>query len=124
MVSEARQKFNESWVTQIVRLYAGSPFLEFESTVGPIPIADGLGKEVITRFTTNLDTKNIIYTDSEGQEFLQRKLDARPYWDYNVTETVASNYYPMNTGAYIKDSSNQFTYVLFSIKKFEKFQSL
>jgi lysosomal alpha-mannosidase len=51
LYSEVRQTFN-SWAKQIVRLYADQPFLEFEYTIGPIDIADGLGKEVITRYAT------------------------------------------------------------------------
>jgi lysosomal alpha-mannosidase len=34
--------------------------------VGPIPIEDNLGKEVIARFTTDMNTQNMLWTDSEG----------------------------------------------------------
>jgi hypothetical protein len=39
--------------------------------VGPIPIDDSLGKEVVTRLITNL-TSNEFYTDSNGCDFLKQ----------------------------------------------------
>jgi lysosomal alpha-mannosidase len=87
-----------SWVKQVIRLYAGENHLEVEATVGPIDISDNFGKEVISRFSTNLNNKGIFYTDSEGMEFEKRTRNYRP-WPYNITEPVASNYYPMNQAA-------------------------
>lgn len=40
--------------------------------VGPIPIDDGVGKEVITELTTNMSTDGVFYTDSNGRDFLKR----------------------------------------------------
>jgi len=40
--------------------------------VGPIPIDDDLGKEVVTKLTTNLTSNNEFYTDSNGRDFLKR----------------------------------------------------
>ncbi len=40
--------------------------------VGPIPIDDGLGKEVVTKLMTNLTSNNEFYTDSNGRDFLKR----------------------------------------------------
>lgn len=45
VVNEARQTFAD-WVATTVRLWAGSYHVDFEWTVGPIPIADRTGKEV------------------------------------------------------------------------------
>jgi len=108
-----RQTFN-SWAKQIVRLYADQPFLEFEYTIGPIDIADGLGKEVITRYATRgFPTDKTWYTDSQGLEMQQRRYNFRPTWSLNVTEPVAGNYYPMNSAAFLRsDTQNmQITYV-------------
>ena len=60
--TEVRQIFS-SYITQIVRLNKGAKHLEFEYTVGPIPIDDNYGKEIITRFTTGIKSKGTIYTD-------------------------------------------------------------
>jgi len=53
-----------------------------------------------------LDTDQLWYTDSEGEEFQQRRLNWRP-WKENLTEPVAGNYYPMNAAAYISDLTQQ-----------------
>lgn len=39
--------------------------------IGPIP-NDGIGKEVITRMTTDMATNKEFYTDSNGRDFLKR----------------------------------------------------
>lgn len=105
-VTEIRQTWS-NWVFQVSRVYADSNFLETEGTFGPIPISDGLGKELITRFDTNLNTGNYYYTDANGLEYQERKTNYRPSWNLVVNEPVSGNYYPMNVGAYIKDDSTQ-----------------
>lgn len=40
--------------------------------IGPIPDDDRVGKEVITRMTTNMATNKEFYTDSNGRDFLKR----------------------------------------------------
>lgn len=40
--------------------------------VGPIPVDDGLGKEVVTHITTTLETNKTFYTDSNGRDFIKR----------------------------------------------------
>lgn len=109
-IIEIQQKFS-SWVTQIIRLRDEAIVLEFENTVGPIPDTLRIGKEVITRFDTNLHTgghgQNVFYTDSNGREFMERKYNYRPTWDLQVFEPVAGNYYPMSTAMYIKDEKAQ-----------------
>jgi hypothetical protein len=43
------------WAAQTVRLYPGARAVEVEWTVGPVPVeADGVGKEVLTRYTTGV----------------------------------------------------------------------
>ena len=62
IVSEAWQQITP-WLTQIVRLRAGARGVEFEWTVGPIPVSDGQGKEIIIRFNTSLASKGTFHTD-------------------------------------------------------------
>eukprot|EP01116_Phalansterium_solitarium_P019911 TRINITY_DN5728_c0_g2_i1.p1 TRINITY_DN5728_c0_g2~~TRINITY_DN5728_c0_g2_i1.p1 ORF type:complete len:1012 (-),score=366.51 TRINITY_DN5728_c0_g2_i1:80-3115(-) len=102
IVQEIQQTF-APWLTQVIRLYNNSEFLHLETTVGPVPIDDGLGKEVISRYATGLNTGDYFYTDTNGLEMLQRKINYRPTWPLNVTEPISGNYYPLNTAAYIKD---------------------
>ena len=40
--------------------------------VGPIPIDDSNGKEIVTKITTPLKTQKTFYTDSNGRDFLKR----------------------------------------------------
>ncbi|OIW09637.1 hypothetical protein TanjilG_28236 [Lupinus angustifolius] len=56
----------------VVRLYKDKDHAEIEFTIGPIPIDYGVGKEVITRLTTNMVTNKEFYTDSNGRDFLKR----------------------------------------------------
>ncbi|KAF4094455.1 hypothetical protein AMELA_G00015200 [Ameiurus melas] len=110
VVQEVRQQFSP-WVSQVIRLYTESKHLELEWTVGPIPVNDGFGKEVITRLDSSIETEGYFYTDSNGREILQRRKDYRPTWDLKQTEPIAGNYYPINTRAFIKDEQNQMTVV-------------
>uniref|UniRef100_A0A672MJA8 Alpha-mannosidase n=1 Tax=Sinocyclocheilus grahami TaxID=75366 RepID=A0A672MJA8_SINGR len=107
---EVTQRFSP-WVSQVVRLYEGHRELELEWTVGPVPVADGLGKEVITRLDTDIKSSDYFYTDSNGREVLERRKDYRPTWELKQTEPVAGNYYPINSRAYIKDDKHQLTVV-------------
>ncbi|XP_063575289.1 lysosomal alpha-mannosidase isoform X9 [Pongo abelii] len=100
LVQEVHQNFS-AWCSQVVRLYPGQRHLELEWSVGPIPVGDTWGKEVISRFDTPLETKGRFYTDSNGREILERRQDYRPTWKLNQTEPVAGNYYPVNTRIYI-----------------------
>ncbi|NXH01852.1 MA2B1 mannosidase, partial [Loxia leucoptera] len=75
LVQEVRQNFSQ-WCSQVLRLRPGQPYLELEWTVGPIPVGDGLGKEVISRFETPLRTAGRFYTDSNGRQVLERSTPA------------------------------------------------
>ena len=106
MITEVRQKFAD-WATQTIRLREGSEMVEFEWTVGPIPIDDDMGKEIISRFETDLSSDELVYTDANGREFQERLKNYRPTWNLRngngETEPVAGNYYPITAGAYIRD---------------------
>ncbi|EFA84943.1 alpha-mannosidase [Heterostelium album PN500] len=98
--------WNENMI-QVFRLYTNVDYLEVEETVGPIDIADGLGKEVITRFNTSLNTNNTWYSDSNGMEMVQRIIDYRFSWEYVNVQPVAGNYVPLNAITYIQDTEQQ-----------------
>ncbi|XP_078541425.1 lysosomal alpha-mannosidase [Lissotriton helveticus] len=108
LVSEVYQNFS-SWCSQVVRLYSGKKSIELEWTVGPIPIGDQWGKEVVSLFETNLETAGHFYTDSNGREILERRVDYRETWTLNQTEPVSGNYYPVNSRIYIKNKKVQLT---------------
>ncbi|XP_051024475.1 lysosomal alpha-mannosidase-like [Acomys russatus] len=108
LVQEVHQNFS-AWCYQVVRLYPGQRHLELEWTVGPIPVQDGWGKEIISRFHTPMKTEGQFYTDSNGREILKRRRDYRPTWRLYQTERVAGNYYPVNTRIYMTDGHMQLT---------------
>ncbi|ESO94820.1 hypothetical protein LOTGIDRAFT_232262 [Lottia gigantea] len=103
-VKEIHQEFS-SWVSQVIRLYDNSPYVELEWQVGPIPGNDYVGREVISRFNTNIDSKGEFYTDSNGREMLKRRRDKRETWNLQVIEAVSGNYYPITSKMFIQDES-------------------
>jgi len=108
VVQAVRQSISP-WLSQTIRLGAKDRHLEFHWTVGSIPIDDNNGKEVITRFTSDLASDNTWYTDSNGREMIQRIYNERPTYNLTVTEPVAGNYYPINAAIFVKDSKRQLT---------------
>ncbi|XP_059478778.1 lysosomal alpha-mannosidase-like [Neocloeon triangulifer] len=98
LVNEIHQTWNE-WISSVTRIYKGSKAIELEWTVGPIPVTDLQGKEVVTHMKLDgWETLGKFYTDSNGREVLERNRDLRPTWDFNPEfEPVAQNYYPITT---------------------------
>ncbi|XP_067673704.1 lysosomal alpha-mannosidase-like [Haliotis asinina] len=101
-VQEIRQEFSP-WISQVIRLYNGAPYLELEWTVGPIPENMQGTKEVISRFTTDLSTNGMFYTDSNGRETIPRRRNYRETWSLNVTSPVSGNYYPVTARMFLRD---------------------
>ncbi|XP_038999526.1 probable alpha-mannosidase At5g13980 [Hibiscus syriacus] len=106
ILDEVHQRIN-SWIYQITRVYKEKEYAEFEFTVGPIPINDGIGKEVVTQISTPMKTNKTFYTDSSGRDFLERIRDYRKDWTLDVNQPVAGNYYPINLGMYMKDDNKE-----------------
>mmetsp|Transcript_18225 Transcript_18225/g.45299 ORF Transcript_18225/g.45299 Transcript_18225/m.45299 type:complete len:543 (-) Transcript_18225:104-1732(-) len=99
VVSEARQSYG-AWASLTTRLWAGEAHAEVEWTVGPIPVeADGVGKEVIVRYSTGLNTEGTWATDANGRDMQRRHRDHRDDWTLNVSEPVAGNYVPCGSVA-------------------------
>ena len=103
IVQEMHIEFDQPWIKQVYRFYGREPSFEVEFTVGPIPIDDGVGKEVVLRYLTDLETKGVFYTDSNGREFQKRTRSYRETWNLTEFEPVAGNFYPVNAAAYIED---------------------
>ena len=100
--------FND-WASQEISLYDESDTVEVQWTVGPIPVDDNVGKEIILRYDTDIASQSKFYTDANGREVLERTRDFRPTWNYTVVETVSGNYYPVNSRIWIKDQNKQLT---------------
>jgi lysosomal alpha-mannosidase len=100
--------FND-WASQQVNLFYDESTVALEWTVGPIPIDDDIGKDIIIRYDTDIASASKYYTDANGREVLERIRDYRPTWNYTVVENVSANYYPVNSRIWIKDQQRQLT---------------
>ncbi|CEG47425.1 lysosomal alpha [Plasmopara halstedii] len=105
-----------SWVTLEYRVNDDDEFLEIEWTIGPVPIDDNKGKEVIVRFDAgnSIASNATLFTDSNGLEFMKRVRNHRDTWNLTLhddEEAVSANYFPITCGAYIKDAKVQLNVV-------------
>ncbi len=98
-----------SWTSQEISLYDNRQYVEVEWIVGPVPIDDQIGKEIILRYDTDIKSQGKYYTDANGREVLQRTRDYRPTWNYTGDEPISGNYYPINSRIWIKEDNRQFT---------------
>jgi len=104
--TEVHVSFQEPWIRQVTRVLSGQPYLEVEYTVGPIPIDDGRGKEIVSRLNTPIKSQGEFYTDSNGREFVERRRNSRPTWSMSTYEPVAGNYYPVNAAIFVQDTES------------------
>lgn len=107
LVDEVHQMFNE-YISQVVRVYKTGTFsqrvVEFEWLVGPISIDDGYGKEIVSRFYSDIKSEKSFYTDSNGREILKRTIDFRETFVFDNEEKISGNYYPINSNIAIEDN--------------------
>ncbi|XP_057543590.1 probable alpha-mannosidase At5g13980 isoform X1 [Amaranthus tricolor] len=108
LINEVHQQIN-SWIYQVTRAYKDNEYIEVEYTVGPIPVEDGIGKEVVAKLSTDIQSNKKFYTDSNGRDFIERIRDYRSDWDLQVNQPVAGNYYPINLGIYLQDGMSEFS---------------
>lgn len=113
-----------SWATQEIRLYDNGQSVEIEWTVGPVPIDDQIGKEIILRYDTDIKSQAKYYTDANGREVLERTRNSRPTWNYTGDEPVSSNYYPINSRIWIKEDNRQFTVLTGKMESIKYFSFL
>jgi lysosomal alpha-mannosidase len=100
LVEEVRQVFNQ-WLSQVIRVYKNKDYVEFDWIVGPLP--QDYDMDVITRFETNFKTESTFFTDSNGRQTIERKLNFRKTWHLEAIEKVSSNYYPITSWIFIRD---------------------
>ncbi|XP_054161157.1 lysosomal alpha-mannosidase-like [Oppia nitens] len=105
-MDELNQQFGD-YIHQTVRTYSDSQFIEFDWTVGPIPVdgGDSLGKEIVTRFqSTDLQTDGIYYTDANGRQSIRRQYDpTRLSCGDNV---ISGNWFPVYSHISVVDDIN------------------
>lgn len=106
LVTEVHLSFEGSWVHQIVKVYKDKAYIDIEYTIGPIPVDDGIGKEVVHLMRSSISSNGTFYTDSNGRKFLKRERSRRQTWNMKEFEPVAGNYYPVNAAIFIEDNSS------------------
>ena len=94
-------------MSQSLRLYNDSADVEVDWLVGPVPIKDRVGKEVVVVYETTLKSGDKFLTDSNGRQLLERTRNHRLTWKLNLTEPVSANYYPVNANIAIRDSAKK-----------------
>lgn len=105
LVTEVHQIYDH-WLSQVIRLYKNSPFIEFEWIVGPLPA--GESTDVVTRYETTLDNDGVFFTDSNGMFTVTRRVN-----ESLDPETVASSYYPVVSWIYIKNHAEDLQMTVF-----------
>ena len=88
-----------SFIGHVFRVYNDAEFLEFTYRIGPIPVNDGFGKEIICKFETDLKTNGTFYTDANGRHLLKRVIASSK----TEFETISGNYYPINSRIVLRD---------------------
>ena len=102
LFAEVHQQWT-SWLGQVIRIYKDENFVLFDWVVGPIPVDDKIGKEVISKYDSNLKLSGTFYTDANGRQLIKRQKNHRDTWKYTITEPVSGNYYPIASRIIIKD---------------------
>ncbi|XP_023330226.1 lysosomal alpha-mannosidase [Eurytemora carolleeae] len=72
--------------------------------VGPIPVKDGIGKETVLVYSTDIQSDKKMYTDANGRQLIERirRIDS-----LDAFET--SNYYPITSRVELRSNEDVFT---------------
>jgi lysosomal alpha-mannosidase len=57
---------------------------------------DKQGREIVITVKSDVKNEGVFYTDSNGLDLMERKLNYRPCVNFVLDQYVASNYYPVN----------------------------
>mmetsp|Transcript_31307 Transcript_31307/g.88764 ORF Transcript_31307/g.88764 Transcript_31307/m.88764 type:complete len:508 (-) Transcript_31307:314-1837(-) len=98
VVKEVRQNHGE-WASVAIRLWEGKAYLDTDWMVGPIPLEDNLGKEVVSRWTSGLNSGATFFTDANGRQLMRRT--------YNKDAGAAASFRPITSAATVSDSAGQ-----------------
>ncbi|XP_053622744.1 lysosomal alpha-mannosidase-like [Plodia interpunctella] len=103
-----------TYASFVMRLYRRDPVIELEWQVGPVPIADGVGKELFIRYTTNLQSQGTFYTDSNGRQTVKRIRNRRYTYEPMSPDHLAGNIYPVTSKIYIEDELKNIRFSVFN----------
>lgn len=83
--------------------------LRFDVELYSLPDNKEVGHEVTVNFHSDIYNNGTFYTDSNGLEMQQRKLNYRPSYNISIMDgglNVTANYYPVQTAIGIIDAEN------------------
>lgn len=98
---EIHQKWSD-WLWQTIRVDAKKNYIEFDYVVGPIPLVNyAIGREVVTRYISNMSHNGVFMTDSNGRQLMsRRRLKTRE------PEQLGGSFYPVVSTLMLKNLSN------------------
>lgn len=96
---EIHQKWAD-WLWQTIRVDARKKYIEFDYVVGPIPVS-GKGREIVTRYVSNLTNHGVFMTDSNGRQMMSRKRSSN-----REPTQLGGSFYPVVSSIMIKNLLN------------------
>jgi len=110
-VHEIHQQFSE-YITQTVRTYEDEDYVEFDWIVGHLPIENNVGKEIITRFETDLKNENVFYTDANGRQMVKRMFNTKSVGCTGSNNVITGNWYPIYSKIFIRDEKEGLNFLI------------
>jgi alpha-mannosidase len=108
IVNEARLSLPWFFVTN--RLWQNQVTFDTDYTVGPVPIADGMGKEIIARMLApTFSTAGTWKSDSNCRDMITRVRNFRPSWNATIVEPIAGNFAPVTCAIETTDNAQGMT---------------
>lgn len=105
-VQELHQEF-AGWLRQVVRLYESEDVIEMEWEIGPVPVDDHKGKEIVSRFESTVRSGDRFFTDVNGRRSIERRRK------YQEGSPVAANFYPVTSWVFLTDESKDVQLTVF-----------
>jgi lysosomal alpha-mannosidase len=94
-----------NWTSEEFRLYDGEKMAEIEWIVGPIPVDDNIGKEIIMRYDTDIA--------SMVEVFIRMPMDVKYLNGKEIIDhhgiMRSINYYSIASRIWVKDNQRQLT---------------
>lgn len=96
--------------TALVKVRASERFqecIEFDVELSEVPIKDGLGKDVTVNFKMydNFDANSTFFTDSNGLEMQERRLNYNPSFKWATEpQNISGNFYPVDSAIAMIDT--------------------
>ncbi|XP_039500014.1 lysosomal alpha-mannosidase [Drosophila santomea] len=107
LVKEVHQRFSD-YISQVIRISEDKPYVEFEWLVGPIPVEEDFGTEVVTIFSSEIASEGVFYTDSNGRELIRREKNQREDFTPELAvQPTSGNYYPITSRIALQDSKKR-----------------